>query len=121
MTLLFSQPDIRPTGLSGPLIDRFFLGGGLDRRQIVATKAACQVLGHAAKLVYFSGLVDQAAGLDLTMAGAAILCSMLGTSLARRILEAMTDVQYRRWTDRIIAVIAGYYVAYGGWLLVMTP
>ena len=40
---------------------------------------------------------------------------------ARRILEAMTDVQYRRWTDRIIAVIAGYYVAYGGWLLVMTP
>lgn len=109
------------TGVSGPLIDRFFLGGGLDRRQIIATKAACQVLGHAAKLVYFSGLVDQAAGLDLTMTGAAILCSMLGTSLARRILEAMTDVQYRRWTDRIIAVIAGYYVAYGVWLLVVTP
>jgi uncharacterized protein len=109
------------TGVSGPLIDRFFLGGGLDRRQIVATKAACQILGHATKLLYFGALVDQTGGLDWTVAGVAILCSMLGTTLARRILEAMTDVQYRRWTDRLIAVVSGYYVAYGGWLLVAAP
>ena len=31
------------TGVSGPLIDTFFLGGKFDRREIVATKAACQV------------------------------------------------------------------------------
>ncbi|WP_431267325.1 hypothetical protein [Dankookia sp. P2] len=109
------------TGVSGPLIDRFFLGGGLDRRQIVATKAACQILGHATKLVYFGALVDQTAGLDWTVAGVAILCSMLGTTLARRILETMTDVQYRRWTDRLITVVSGYYVAYGGWLLAVAP
>ena len=109
------------TGVSGPLIDRFFLGGGLDRRQIVATKAACQILGHATKLVYFSALADQTAGLDWTMAGAAIACSMLGTTLARRILEAMTDLQYRRWTDRLIAGVSGYYVIYGGDLLAVAP
>lgn len=109
------------TGVSGPLLDRFFLGGGLDRRQIVATKSACQVLGHAAKLLYFSSLVEQTAGLDWTVAGLAILCSMLGTTLARRILEAMTDIQYRRWTDRLIAVVSTYYIAYGGWLLAVAP
>ena len=41
------------TGVAGPLIDQFFLGGKLDRREIVATKAMCQIFGHAAKLVYF--------------------------------------------------------------------
>jgi len=52
------------TGVSGPLVDTFFLGGSLDRREIVATKAVCQVFGHAAKLLYFGGLVSQSASLD---------------------------------------------------------
>jgi uncharacterized membrane protein YfcA len=47
------------TGVSGPLIDTYFLGGKLDRRQIVATKAICQVFGHAAKLLYFGALIDR--------------------------------------------------------------
>ena len=35
------------TGVAGPLLDSFFLGGKLDRREIVATKAMCQIFGHA--------------------------------------------------------------------------
>ncbi len=38
------------TGVSGPLVAPFFLGGRLDRREIVATKAACQICGQGAKL-----------------------------------------------------------------------
>ena len=74
-------------GVSGPLIDTYFLGGSLERRQIVATKAVCQIIGHGAKFVYFGGLIDQAAGLDPLMAGSAVIASMIGTSLARPILE----------------------------------
>ncbi|MBL6078049.1 TSUP family transporter [Belnapia sp. T18] len=112
------------TGVSGPLIDRFFLGrkeggGGLDRRQIVATKAAGQILGHALKLGYFGGLASQTASLDWRIACAAVLCSILGTTLARRILEAMTDTQYRRWTDRLIAAVSGTYILYGITLLAL--
>ncbi|HEY4252956.1 MAG TPA: sulfite exporter TauE/SafE family protein [Roseomonas sp.] len=103
------------TGVAGPLLDRFFLGGGFERREIVATKAACQVLGHLLKLIYFSGLA--AATVDPWLAGAAILASMLGTSLARRVLEAMSDLQYRVWAGRLITVIALVYVARGGWML----
>jgi hypothetical protein len=42
------------TGVSGPLFDSFFLGGNLDRREIVATKSVCQLFGHAMKLAYFT-------------------------------------------------------------------
>jgi uncharacterized protein len=106
------------TGVSGPLLDTFFLGGGLDRRQIVATKAVCQVFGHAVKLFYFSTVIDQAASVDPVMALLAVAMSMLGTSLARPVLDRLSDTQYRRWATHIITIIACYYVAHGTWLLV---
>lgn len=105
------------SGVSGPLIDAYFLGGTLDRRQIVATKALCQIIGHGAKLVYFGALIDQAAGLDPLLAGSAIVASMIGTTLARPILERLSDAQYRRWASSIITVIAVCYLAQGSYLL----
>ena len=106
------------TGVIGPLLDTYFLGTGkMDRRQIIATKATCQVFSHLTKLIYFGGIVDQAATLDPVLAGVAIAVSMLGTTLARRILEAMSDAQFRTWANRLITTVAGYYILYGGWLL----
>ena len=75
------------------------------------------MFGHFAKLIYFTGLIDQTARLDWRLAVAAVLASMLGTSLARKLLEAMTDAQFRRWAGRIITTICAYYVAYGLYLL----
>jgi|SRR5581483_1491946 len=105
-------------GVSGPLIDTYFLGGRLDRRQIVATKAVCQVASHAAKLVYFGSLVGAATSLDARMAAAAIAASMAGTSLARPVLERLSESQYRQWASHIITAIAAVYLAQGGYLLV---
>src|SRR3981081_287336 len=105
------------TGVSGPLLDTFFLGGKFDRRAIVATKATCQVASHFVKLIYFGGIIDQAATLDPVIAAVAIAASMTGTSLARRLLEAMTDLQFRTWAGRLITAVACYYILYGGWLL----
>jgi uncharacterized membrane protein YfcA len=108
------------TGVSGPLLDTFFLGGGkMDRREIVATKAACQVFGHAAKLLYFGGIVEQAGQLDPVVAGFAILASAVGTTLSTRVLHAMSDGQYRLWANRIVTTIALYYVGHGSWLLIV--
>jgi uncharacterized membrane protein YfcA len=106
------------TGVSGPLLDTFFLGGKFDRRAIVATKATCQVASHFVKLIYFGGIIDQAATLDPVLAAVAVAASMLGTTLARRILEAMTELQFRTWANRLITTVAGYYIIYGSWLLV---
>src|SRR5437870_3439855 len=105
------------TGVSGPLLDTFFLGGKFDRRGIVATKATCQVASHFVKLIYFGGIIDQAATLDPVVAAVAVAASMTGTTLARRILEAMTDTQFRTWAGRLITTVASYYILCGGWRL----
>ena len=105
------------TGVSGPLMDTFFLGAKFERRAIIATKATCQIASHFAKLIYFGGIIDQAATLDPVLALVAIAASMLGTTLSRRLLEAMSDQQFRRWANRLITTVASYYIIYGGWLL----
>ena len=107
------------TGVIGPLLDTYFLGGGkMDRRGIIATKATCQVASHFTKLIYFGGIIDSAASLNPVLALVAIGASMLGTTLSRRVLEAMSDQQFRRWANRLITTVASYYLLYGGWLLV---
>jgi uncharacterized membrane protein YfcA len=108
------------TGVAGPLIDSYFLGGKLARREIVATKAACQVFGHGVKLIYFGSIIDQAASVDPTLALLAIAASMVGTTLSKRVLEALTEGQYRTWAQRIITTVAGYYLLYGGYLLLVS-
>jgi uncharacterized protein len=104
------------TGVSGPLLDTFFLGGNFERRAIIATKATCQVASHLTKLIYFGGIIDQAATLDPRLAVIAVAASMLGTTLSRRVLEAMSDQQFRRWANRLITTVASYYILHGSWL-----
>ncbi len=108
------------TGVAGPLLDQFFLSGKLDRRQIVATKGMCQIVGHGAKLLYFGALVDQVGTVEPWIAAVAILSAMLGTLLSKKVLEAMSDTQYRRWAGHLITAVSGFYVLQGSYLMVTT-
>lgn len=105
------------TGVAGPVLDQFFLAGKLDRRQIVATKGFCQIFGHGVKLVYFGGIVTQAASLDPLLIGLAVVASFAGTALSKKVLEAMSDAQFKRWAGVLMMTIAGYYVIHGGYLV----
>src|SRR6202162_279993 len=107
------------TGVSGPLMDTFFLGGHFERRGIVATKATCQVASHFVKLIYFGGIIDQAATLDPVLAVVAVAASMTGTTLARGFLDAMPDLPFCTWAGRLITPVAGEYIIYRGWVLVL--
>lgn len=100
-------------GVTGPLLDTLFLRSTLERRQIVATKAACQLFSHSLKLVYFGALIEQSGSVEPWFMGIAIAASMIGTSLGKLLLEKLTDSQFRQWSNRIITVIATYYVGYG--------
>ncbi len=106
------------TGVTGPILDTYFLGGGLERRQIVATKGICQVFGHFAKFLYFGGLVAQGAAIDPLMAGLAVAASIIGTTAARPVLDRLTDTQYRRWTTHIITAVASFYICQALYLLI---
>lgn len=105
------------TGVAGPMLDTFFLGGSLDRRVIMATKSICQVLGHTVKLVYFAGVISDPGTVDPTVAGLAIAMSAFGTMLAKPVVEGLSDKVYRLWANRIVTVLSAYYAAYGLYLV----
>lgn len=110
------------SGVSGPIFDVFFVRSYLDRKQVIATKAAIQLLGHFLKVVYFGRLLT---GGEATIAPMAITLAVLlapvGTQLSRSALDAISDAQFRRWTRCLIAVIAAVYLAQGLALLGAPP
>ncbi|MBX9946940.1 MAG: sulfite exporter TauE/SafE family protein [Reyranella sp.] len=101
------------TGVTGPLLDTMFLRSPLERRQIVATKASCQVFGHGFKLLYFGALIAEVGTVEPWFLGVAIAASMIGTSLGKLLLEKLSDGQFRLWSNRLITTIAAWYVGYG--------
>jgi uncharacterized membrane protein YfcA len=99
-------------GVTGPLLDTLFLRSTLDRKQIISTKAACQLFSHSLKLVYFGLLIDQAGHVEPWFLAIAVASSMIGTSAGKLLLERLSDKQFRTWSNRIITTIAAYYVGY---------
>ena len=105
------------TGVAGPMLDTFFLGGSLDRRVIMATKSICQVLGHTVKLVYFAGVISDPGTVDPWVAGLAVAMAALGTTLAKPVVEGLSDKVYRVWANRIVYSLSAYYAVYGLYLV----
>ncbi len=94
------------SGVSGPLLDLFFVRTSLDRRRIVATKAACQTVTHITKLLYFGSLASTgSAAPDTWLFALAIGLAIAGTSASRVVLERLSDAQFRRWTRWIVFVL----------------
>jgi uncharacterized membrane protein YfcA len=75
-------------GATGPFIAPFFLGIGLDRFELIGTKAACQAAGHLAKIALFgiAGFAFLAyGGLVVGMAAGVVVGTWLGTKILHRI------------------------------------
>jgi uncharacterized membrane protein YfcA len=109
------------SGVTGPILDVFYVRTGMTRQANVSTKAAAQVLGHLTKVTYFAGLIDNPAGRDLTqwlVMGYAAAFAVLGTTLSRRFLDRMSDKQFYHWTRRVILMIGTVYVGQGIWMAV---
>lgn len=106
-------------GVSGPLLDVFFVRSDMDRRAVVATKASTQALGHVVKIGYFGALVGVAdrGTVDPLLATLMIVLAITGTSLAKRILERMTDASFRQWTRWTVMTTGVVYLASGAWML----
>lgn len=105
------------SGVSGPMLDIFFARSDMDRRTVVATKAACQIMTHLTKLMYFGVLATNAIGISLDPIIILIGISMaiLGTTLSRNILERLTDHAFRRYTWWIIMFVGAGYIGAAAW------
>ena len=100
-------------GVSGPLLDVFFVRAELDRFAVIATKAFTQTASHAIKILYFGALVrGSTEGLELPpwIYPLLIGCAFVGTRLGARLLEALGDARFRVWSARIVTTLALFYV-----------
>jgi uncharacterized membrane protein YfcA len=104
-------------GATGPLIAPFFLNLGLTRQSLVGTKAACQTLGHLAKLVLFgiAGFAYQDFGLLLMTLSAAVV---VGTWLGSRLLERVNERVFTLLFKGVLTAVALRLVIWEGWKLV---
>jgi len=108
-------------GVAGPLLDIFFVTTDMDRRAIVATKAVTQVLAHLVKIAFWSLPVIAAAGASafppVWFFALAVPLSMLGTTLGGKLLERMSDVDFKRAMKWLVTAIgAAMLLKAAGWL-----
>ena len=107
-------------GVSGPLLDVFFVRSSMNRHGVVATKAMSQTLGHLIKILYFGGIASMsnqiAAGLSLPLMVACVLLAFSGTTLSQRVLDKMSDANFRQWTKWTVLTMGVIYLASGLWL-----
>lgn len=104
-------------GVSGPLIDIFFVRSHMDRRQVVATKAMIQVVAHSIKILFYLGAALSLSTGEWGMVLLAAPFAILGTQAGTRILHRLTDANFRTWTRWIVTGIGVFYFAQGIYLL----
>jgi len=96
-------------GVAGPQLDIFFVTTDIDRRAIVATKSVTQMLAHLVKIAFRGVRVIGATG-DSTFPpvwffALAVSLSMLGTALGGKLLERMSDVDFKRAMKWLVTAI----------------
>ncbi len=105
-------------GVSGPILDVFFVRSKMTRHEVVATKAMTQSLSHILKILYFGAFVAVEGGsVHPALAAMMVALAFIGTSLSRRVLERMNDTSFRFWTRWTVMTLGGFYLASGAWML----
>jgi len=92
-------------GATGPLIAPFFLRLDLSRQALVGTQAACQALGHLAKIAVFGlvGFAFRDYALPLSLLCLAVIC---GTWLGSQLLEKVSERRFVQVYKTLLTVIA---------------
>lgn len=108
-------------GVAGMMIDVFFQRTGLTRHQMIASKAATQVMSHSVRFIYFSlmagSFTDSFSGIGALGMIVVIIAAMAGTATSGRILDQLTDHHFRRITQGILLVLGAVYLLRGMLLL----
>ena len=106
------------SGVSGPILDIFFVRSRLTRQAVVATKAITQSFSHVLKIAYFGALVTADRGsVEPWLAAMMVLLAFAGTQASRPVLERMNDESFRFWTRWTVLTTGAFYLASGILLL----
>ncbi|MDR7033692.1 sulfite exporter TauE/SafE family protein [Mesorhizobium sp. BE184] len=108
-------------GVSGPVIDIFFVRTEHDRRQIIATKATIQVLSHLAKIVFYSQSLWLLSKGETAAVAIAAPFSVIGSIVGHRILLRLTNHGFRQGLRWLVTGVGAFYFVQGLYLLASTP
>jgi uncharacterized protein len=101
-------------GVSGPILDVFFVRSRMGRHAVIATKAMTQSASHLLKIGYFGGVVAVEGGAVAPWLGAMmVVLAIVGTTLSRRVLEKMNDASFRFWTRWTVMSLGAFYLVSG--------
>ncbi len=100
-------------GVSGTILDVFFVRSKMTRQQVVATKAVTQSCGHFLKVVYFGGIVATNVSVDPWLAVSMIALAFGGTTLSRGVLDRINDQDFRNWTKWTVLTLGFFYLVNG--------
>ena len=109
------------SGTGGPILDIFFQKVDMTRHQVVATKAVAQTVGHLAKIIFFGGLIVSFSFENWpnpTFLFIAIIFSVIGTTLGKRVLDTIDDKFFFRWTQIIVLSVGALFIIRGLFLLI---
>jgi uncharacterized membrane protein YfcA len=106
-------------GVSGPILDIFFVRSKMGRHSVVATKAMTQSFTHILKILYFGALVTAAerGAVEPWLAAMMVILAFAGTSLSRQVLERMNDRHFRLLTRWTVMAVGVFYLGSGVILL----
>lgn len=100
-------------GVAGPTMDIFFIRTEMDRRRVIATKAAMQVLSHLAKVMFYAGAAFEMEGDVVLALLVAAPFVVLGTWMGNFILHRITDAGFRRMTRLLVTAIGFVFLLRG--------
>ncbi len=102
-------------GVSGPILDVFYLKTKMNRHQIVASKAVTQKLGHAIKLFYYGWGADALfpASLPTWTPYAVVALACVGSILGAKVLDGLSDATFQKISRGMIKVLGAVYLVQG--------
>ena len=105
------------SGVSGPLLDIFYLNSRLDRYEVMATKSMTQTVGHIVKLAYYGTLLEISLQDDFTLPYWVIPfligVTFLGARSGKFLLHYINDHQFRRISRYLVFILGVAYVIMG--------
>jgi uncharacterized membrane protein YfcA len=106
-------------GVSGPILDVFFVRSKMGRHGVIATKAMTQSLSHILKIIYFGAFVAVGGGpVHPALAATMVLLAFVGTSQSKHVVARMNDASFRMWTRWTVMTLGVFYLGSGILMLV---
>ena len=92
--------------VTGPLLSAFFVMGGINKEQMISTKAVCQAITQIVKILMFASVVK----FDFSKYGYLLwylaIATLIGTWVGKKVVSKITEKQFDRLNKIILGLVA---------------